>query len=447
MSIQQIKSAPIPPTTFLPPLKHSSLPSLNKITECLSTVQSLYFPPPPPPIPASLSPKLTRKKLLPPHLLTPKDDFVDSGYASAEEEDIHDNEDEGTGLAEEGNDMDEEEELDIIRSSAFERDYTIRWLTSFTARCASLFLESLSEEDIERLLERSTRLLSLFAGEDLGVDEDAALTRKFSFPLQEKGQMIEVELNDAPLLNKDHTSVGLQSWASSIVLGERICKHPPRYGFPESSVGETRLNVLELGAGTGLLSIIAAKILLVGSGKTTIRSRVIATDYHPSVLDNLESNIRTNFPFSSLPSAVEVHPLDWSDPSSSPIASPEEEKFDIVLAADVIYQKEHASWIKECVEKFLKRPSLLSAISGGIFHLIIPIRSTGRHEGMGGTVWEVFPLAPSSSSLPTFVASPRPLEAKKGDLAILSCERIGRVDGVGRADETEYVLFKIGWVV
>ena len=68
---------------------------------------------------------------------------------------------------------------------------------------------------------------------------------------------------------------------------------------------------------------------------------------------------------------------------------------------------------------------------GGVFWLIIPIRSTGRHEGMGNTVDAVFPSAVATKGLGE-------------ELAILCVEKVEKHGGVGRADERGYTLFKMG---
>ena len=99
-------------------------------------------------------------------------------------------------------------------------------------------------------------------------------------------------------------------------------------------------------------------------------------------------------------------------------------KFDCILAADVVYHPDHARWIKACVEHLLA--------TDGLFWLIIPLRPTGRHEGMSDTVDAIFPHEPSG----------------KGDvqeLVILGMEEMKKQDGVGRADEGGYKLYKIGW--
>jgi SAM-dependent methyltransferase len=264
------------------------------------------------------------------------------------------------------------------------------------------------------LLEDATALLAHFShNED---DDEYDIARSFSFP--SNGRTIHVELNDAPMSTSDHTSVGLQSWGSAIILAERLCADSASFGLVEGQP----LRVLELGAGTGLLSIAVAKLLPA--------TTVIATDYHPAILANLTANLRTNFTSEARVSAVE---LDWACPTRSvPFDAP----FDVVLAADVVYHPDHARWIRGCVARMLRRPGPNPASDpGGIFHLIVPVRTSGRHDGMDRTVDEVF------GSDDDFADSANPRLAILDTMAI---ERQG--GGVGRADEAGYRLFRIGWV-
>ena len=94
-----------------------------------------------------------------------------------------------------------------------------------------------------------------------------AITSTFSFPVSggQYGQSLEVELNDAPLVSEDHTSVGLQSWASLTLLAERICANPEKFSLDLTAHGRG-LRLLQLDAGTGLLSITVAKILASRQG-------------------------------------------------------------------------------------------------------------------------------------------------------------------------------------
>ena len=319
------------------------------------------------------------------------------------------------------------EDIDVLRSDPFERGFAVKWLTGLIARSDVWVAEAPEEEGCgdtfegrSRVVDDAASLLSSFAGDS---EPEPTLTRGFSFPRSGGGDPVRVQLNDRALLTTDHTSVGLQSWASSIILAERICWEPSSFHF--DFLHRPGIRVLELGAGTGLLSIVASKFLP--------SAEIIATDYHPDVLANLCSNVSTNTSGQDQP-PISVHALDWSDPpTDDPFL---EGSFDMVLAADVIYHKDHAQWIKSCVQRYLCRGRDGDAYRP-VFWLIIPLRSTGRHEGIGATVEQVFPTISST-------ADPLP-DSEKGELVILCKEEIARRDGVGRADEGSYMLFQIGW--
>lgn len=399
---------PSPPTSSLPPLSRLSSYSLVQISQAVDNLRSIYCAPATPPKPVITL--LKRSALRRPRHFIHDTSVPDSGYASADGEDEDEEDDSAQEVPDEP-----PYDPDVLRSDMFEREFTIRWLTGFTAR--SDVWVYLSDDEAETdaraaLVDAAASLLSTFAG----AEEEEDITRTFTFPTGSGSGAVLVELNDAPLLSEDHTSVGLQSWGSSILLAERMCMHPAEFGLVTPV--DRPLRVLELGAGTGLLSIAAAKLL----ASSTRQPSVVATDYHPSVLANLQTNIETNFPRSSR-SSVDVLPLDWQTPVYEGLL---DQPFDVILAADVVYHPEHARWIKSCVERLL-------APGHGVFWLIIPIRPTGRHEGMVDTVEAVFPLIDSVE------------DRGRGELAILTMEGLGKHTGVGRADEGGYRMYKIGW--
>jgi predicted nicotinamide N-methyase len=348
----------------------------------------------------------------------------DSGYASAEGEDDEEDQVEEEEVSQK---LIGHEDVNALRSDPFERKYAVKWLTGLIARSDVWIAEAPEEEDggdtfeeRSRVLDDAASLLSAFAGD---VEPEPALTRCFSFPRSGGGSPVCVQLNDGALLTTDHTSVGLQSWASSIILAERICWEPSSFHF--DSLDRPGVRILELGAGTGLLSVIVSKFLP--------SAEIIATDYHPDVLANLRSNVSANISGQEQ-SPISVHTLDWSNPPTEGPFS--EGTFDMILAADVIYHPDHARWIKSCVQRYLRR-SQHSKSHVPVFWLIIPLRSTGRHEGMGATAEQLFPTLNSTADSSS--------DLEKGELVILSKEEIARRSGVGRADEGSYVLFQIGW--
>ncbi|EGO18999.1 hypothetical protein SERLADRAFT_480133, partial [Serpula lacrymans var. lacrymans S7.9] len=285
----------------------------------------------------------------------------------------------------------------MLRSDPLERSFAIEWLTGLVKRSDAWAeaagdaggAEVEKETDLRSLVvDDAANILARFAGDD---EEEEELTRKFTFPFcantnkpHGNSEIITVELNDAPLDRTDHTSVGLQSWASSILLAKKMCYEPRKFLAPgdavegnsgidteyrneeEKGLQTRRIHVLELGAGTGLLSIVTAKVLgrlyRNRNSAQTVKGevKVVATDYHPDVIANLARNVQTNFSSSSHP--VRITTLDWSRP-----ITPEGSPFDVILAADVIYHPQHAYWIKACVEALLTKPDDNGGGNGGIF--------------------------------------------------------------------------------
>ncbi|KAJ7179591.1 S-adenosyl-L-methionine-dependent methyltransferase [Mycena filopes] len=408
--------APITAPTALPPLRRLAEYSATDITHSLRGLRQLYWPPPPS-LPQTLripTRRANRSRLL--HLSDEK--IPDSGYASAVVSDDESDIEEALDIG----DSDSSDLLDELRADPLERTFAIKWLTGLIGRIDELSFDdpTVDEDDArESLLDDTTALLAQFSRHE-NDDEEYDITRTFSFPSQ--SGLVQIELNDAPVSTTDHTSVGLQSWGSAIVLAERLCADPASFALVAAPAHTLR--VLELGAGTGLLSIAVAKLLPL--------TTVIATDYHPAILANLAANLHTNFP---------AHPLDWARPTR---AAPFDAPFDVVLAADVVYHPEHARWIRGCVARMLRRPGAdARADPGGVFHLIVPVRTSGRHEGMHRMVDAVFGRDRDADG--ERVGDDDPSDAFR--LAILDATAVERQGaGVGRADEAGYRLFRIGWV-
>ncbi|KIK71494.1 hypothetical protein GYMLUDRAFT_33674 [Collybiopsis luxurians FD-317 M1] len=465
------------PSTSLIPLSKLSSSSSDQVCQSLANLRHIYGPQQP----SALPPKLVLPIRKLHHRRLIHDESVpDSGYASAEEEDVNEEENvfedqifaSSDSSASDDDDDDPDEYLDVLRSDPMERAFAIRWLTGFIARSDAWAAIDDDEDDEEAdkrtdAIDNATNLLSILLGDDQeegGEEQDCSVTRSFQFPNPNPDStVIQIDLNDAPLSNEDHTSVGLQSWASSIVLSEKICKDPARFGLSNALKRDgTPLRILELGAGTGLLSILAAKLLSSAASASdpapaAAATSISATDYHPDVLVNLRANIAANFPSPSPPLPIVVHQLDWEHPDYS---TPMDQPFDLIFGADVIYHPDHAKWIKACVERLLARPSSTSSSSsskfsssqGGVFWLMLALRISARHEGMSRTVEDIF--LDASSAL-TGVRKEGEGEEEEGtsdskpewQLAILEKVEVGKTKGVGREDERGYLLFKIGWVL
>lgn len=332
---------------------------------------------------------------------------------------------------------DDEDPLAALRADGFEQAFVERWLTGFITRSEML---TCFEHDAARqqAVDLASHVLeSLTANpadeERQRQDELADYTRDFSFTVVRPGrdgraddEPITVRLNDG-LAGQDPNEaddVGLQSWGASIVFSDLLCTEPQRFGLTPAILGGSP-RIIDLGAGTGLVSFVLAK-LLPRLGVPT--STVIPTDYHPAVLDNLRANVDANFsdddcgedrvPRDRVPAAL----LDWSNPSTEP---PLHLPADMLFATDVVYMAQHAAWIRDCATGYLK--------PDGIFWLLATIRDTGRFDGVSDTVGRAF------------ADEARPQGPDGRRLTILNEERLQKRKHIGRGDEAGYRLFRIGW--
>ncbi|KAJ7321245.1 hypothetical protein DFH08DRAFT_1033780 [Mycena albidolilacea] len=122
------------------------------------------------------------------------------------------------GDIEEGVESDSSRFLDELRADPLECTFAISWLAGLVGQIDTLSVDNPttdSDEAHESLLDKAT-LLAKFSHQE--EDEDFDITGSFSFPLSRK--TVHIELNDARLSTSDHTSVGLQSWGSAIILVE-----------------------------------------------------------------------------------------------------------------------------------------------------------------------------------------------------------------------------------
>lgn len=364
---------------------------------------------------------------------------VDSGYASGQDDgDDDDDEEEKHGKD------NKEDMLAALRADEYERQCAIRWLTGFIARAEELLLAS-DDDARQRLIDDASYILASFSSATTAEeDEDAgAIAREFRFQVagaaaavgreeeeEEEGNTsnyIEVHLTDGtPATGSDHTDVGLQSWGASIVISDLMCSSPEQFGLTVEQMGTPSPRVIELGAGTGLVGITMAKLLprLGMPG-----AEVIATDYHPAVLANLAANVAANFgPTNNKKKPpVQACLLDWAAPC---LDAPLDRRADMLVATDVVYAPEHAVWLRDCAAQLLARE--------GVFWLIASVRPNGRFEGVTDTVESAFA---DRGACPRWEGE----EEEVVVLRILGQERLEKRQGVGRADEIGYKVFRIGW--
>lgn len=336
-----------------------------------------------------------------------------------------------------------------LRADEHERAYAIRWLTSLVAQ-ASL-LQDTSErpgddnegfdEKVDALIQRTASLLAICAGSAAA----GIVTRRFPLASPLLHSPIEVQLTDIPIsVEEDAATVGAHTWGGACLLAEIIADNPERFGLSDDAIARGP-RILELGAGTGLVSLAIAKYLSARCSQVDIDSAgvdVVATDYHSAVLENLARNIALNAGQTLVsPSA---HALDWSEFSPTadghpPSGAPFDQPFDVIFGADIIYEATHARWIRDTVAALLRRPSRVEGCCDGAssprFHLLIPLRPTHALESR--TVQDVFPRVPTP--------------AISGDesawtLCILEDEAfVCEADDARAGEEVHYVHYVIGW--
>ncbi|KAG8831709.1 hypothetical protein FRC18_006128 [Serendipita sp. 400] len=341
-----------------------------------------------------------------------------------------------------------------LLSDEFERSYALRWLTGLIAHADEWIRRGEengdNDKDVDQLqkqregvIERASALLAACSGPSAS----GAVTRTFVFPLKIKSpaqsttaspHTVQVLLKDDSLLSQDHTAVGLQTWGSAPILAHLLAHSPQRFGLWPTPEEKSELRILELGAGTGLLSILSWRLLQhqALSGQQPRQCLVLATDFHDSVLSNLESNIDLNRAHSQsvVPTVcIETRHLDWADcPNFS-----NQERFDVVLGADIIYEREHAQLIKVVVERTLKLPTR-SNPSGGVFWLMYPLRHT--HSVEIRMTEEVFGTVLEDTAFPTNE------ELVTWRLGVVEIQSLERRKGIGKGDDVSYRLLKIKWV-
>ncbi|KAL7624927.1 hypothetical protein AAE478_004141 [Parahypoxylon ruwenzoriense] len=387
---------PLSPTSSLPPLRSLDTLSKSQIFSALGNLHELYCP-------ISLS------------------RAVKSQFENGKQHDNLPAQPVDSGYVSENEDEDEDESkcaLDALRADASERNFAIRWLTTLIARADELQLGD--EDDRERAVDKASAMLASFTkAADEDEEDDTGLTRDFSFKLRVAASdeqspcekdTIQVRLHDGPRTTTDHTDVGLQSWGAAIVFSDLVCASPSRFGLTRDILGTSSPRIIELGAGTGLVSLVLARAL-PRLGITD--ASLIATDYHPAVLTNLQSNIE----LAQSTKSVRACALDWSAPVLD--LSPA----DVLVATDVIYAPEHATWLRDCAARLLAPQ--------GVFWLLSTVRPSGRFAAVIDSVEAAF-RQPSEN-----------LDGRR--LTILDVETIGKRQGVGRGDESGYKLFRIGW--
>ncbi|KDE02373.1 hypothetical protein MVLG_07061 [Microbotryum lychnidis-dioicae p1A1 Lamole] len=350
---------------------------------------------------------------------------------------------------------------DLATLDAFELNYARQWLerlVSLGSRRLVLVEDEEEAAEWEGLVEGGSYVLGrLMGGSASGGFEQVFLLPS---PLGQEFEPLRIRIRETTLLSN---STGFRTWASATLLAQRIASNPFDY-LPTTTATTTTtisdsepvaaVQILELGSGTGLVGLtLIATLSVLG-----IRSEVDLTDHEDSVLENLRRNL-DRFSREGLDEEAvvggRVSKLDWSDHQSDSglirCHTKEEGRkvFDLIVAADVIYEPDHVELIHSTVAAFLRQPDPRSTRfeEGGTFHLALPLRSThglemetfkktfprvssernGRKESGGGGGGGAWRLAIGDDKL---------IRAENGD------------DGLGSGNGVqEYRLVRIRWAL
>ncbi|WPH04813.1 VPS28-domain-containing protein [Acrodontium crateriforme] len=174
--------------------------------------------------------------------------------------------------------------------------------------------------------------------------------------------VIDITLHE-PALTADN--LGLKTWASSFLLASRLCVL--RSSLPKFD--NENDNVLELGAGTGLVGLAAAAVL---------QKTVILTDL-PEIVPNIKRNAEANLrALSERNGKVETAILDWSEPDQFRLEPTEEpypaQSFRLILAADTVYSAAHPALFVQAVQAHLSKDRTARVV------VEIPIRESFAAE-------------------------------------------------------------------
>lgn len=238
---------------------------------------------------------------------------------------------------------------------SFELSYARQWLTRLMATI---------QDDV--LIEQVSSLLALLSGDRTESSEtvfvlpdlpnDALLTPPDS-RANSPVPPLSLKIRSVP---SQGLSTGHVTWTSARLLAALLCRMPHKFFRPLNKP----LRVLEIGSGTGLVGLAAATVL----SKLDRPASVFLTDFDTVVLDNLRHNVESNRHVSSSSNVdVRVEHLDWSSP---PIDT--RHNFDVILAADVLYEPQHVPLLKTVISSCLR----LDNQAKGVAWIAMPLRST-----------------------------------------------------------------------
>lgn len=198
--------------------------------------------------------------------------------------------------------------------------------------------------------------------------------RSFQIQTDVDGSTTEIRINETPGVSAENLS--LSTWGSSFILANKLHKWKDEVNeaFKKADLNSGKeekaiIPILELGAGTSLVGLSAAKIYNPPSTSPQNDEPplpgVIVTDLAP-LISGLQSNISANPSLSdSTPPKIAPGILDWWNPSTLSVVLPEEtttissitHKTPLILAADTVYDSDHPHLLTSTITTWLSRSS------------------------------------------------------------------------------------------
>ncbi|KAG0264838.1 hypothetical protein BG011_005961 [Mortierella polycephala] len=287
-------------------------------------------------------------------------------------------------------------------------------------------IETPQEEEYRLQHEQLTEKVSSCLAHFCGRAASGAMTRTWTFKTTPPQSL---QIHDPSFTGGD---VGFKTFGSAYLLSKHIAHGDipqleswtsASYSFSSSSASSVpHPRILELGSGTGLVGFTAALF------SNPRGPKVVLSDYHPNVISTLHHNSALNH----LDTRCDIQLLDWRDilgrrklrwngaqeeptvvqqrsteydivaPTSLPSFSSsaataattatsnsvscqemsEQDRMDLILGAEVVYDHGHAELVAHVVDEYLKRdlistdPSLPLSKRRPAFHIMFPIRKT-----------------------------------------------------------------------
>jgi predicted nicotinamide N-methyase len=172
---------------------------------------------------------------------------------------------------------------------------------------------------------------------------------KYTVALDGDGSALEIDIN-VPKLRAEN--LHFQTWGSARILAENLYTIP----MDESVFEGAAIDVLELGAGTGLAGLAAAALW---------KTNLILTDLGPFV-PGLSRNIDVNREvLAQRGVAASAGTLDWEQPHELPVfkddptkvlrtLSSSRDKASMIIAADCLYSEDHPRLLVNAIVAWLK---------------------------------------------------------------------------------------------